>query len=36
MTEKIIGWSIIGSIFALGLGILIYGILKIIEDWNEK
>jgi hypothetical protein len=36
MTEKIIGWSIIGTIFVIGIGILVYGIYCIIEDWNEK
>jgi hypothetical protein len=36
MTDKIIAWSIIGTTFAIGIGIFIYGVKCIIEDWKEK
>jgi len=36
MTEKIIVWTIIGSLFAVGIGIFIYGVKCVIEDWKEK
>jgi len=36
MTDKIIAWSIIGTVFALGIGIFVYGIYCIIRDWKEK
>jgi len=36
MIGQIIVWTIIGSLFAVGIGIFIYGVKCIIEDWKEK
>lgn len=36
MIEKTTALIIITSLFAIGIGILVYGIYCIIRDWNEK
>jgi len=36
MMGKVIVWSIIGSLFVIGIGIFIYGVKCVIEDWKEK